>query len=69
MHELGLEERHRKTGHVKQETGEIITEFRLGLATGLLGKYLLGVIIQFRETKKWIRPLKSRGLGQIYFSQ
>ena len=69
MHELGHEERHRKTGHVKQETGEIITEFRLGLATGLLGKYLLGVIIQFRETKKWIRPLKSRGLGQIYFSQ
>lgn len=51
MHELGLEERHRKTGHVKQETGEIITEFRLGLASGLLGKYLLGVNIQFRETK------------------
>ena len=51
MHELVLEERHRKTGHVKQETGEIITEFRLGLARGLLGKYLLGVNIQFRETK------------------
>ena len=51
MHELGLEERRRKTGHVKQETGEIITEFRLGLARGLLGKYLLGVNIQFRETK------------------
>lgn len=51
MHELGLEERHRKIGHAKQETREIITELRLGLASGLLGKYLLAVNIQFRETK------------------
>lgn len=51
MLELGLEERHRKIGQAKQETIGIITEFRLGLASGLLGKYLLAVNIQFRETK------------------
>lgn len=51
MHELGLGERLRKTRHNKEETDKIITESRLGLATGLMGKYLLGGNIQFREAK------------------
>lgn len=36
------EERHRKTGHTKEEIDKAITEYRLGLAIVLIGKYLLG---------------------------
>ena len=43
------EEKHRKTVHTKGKTDKIITESRFGLATVLMGKYLLDWNIQFRK--------------------
>lgn len=43
------EERHRKTGHTKEDTDRIITESQLGLAIALIGKYLPDWNTQFWE--------------------
>lgn len=43
------DERHRKTGHTKEDADKIKTESQLGLAIALMGKYLLDWNTQFWE--------------------